>query len=180
MRYDVAEIPEEEFRHYMELVTRAMTSRRSKRSTRELNIGLVTNDYKQFDPTVSDAKIRKQTLVGQAWLNRIWIKSGRGIGETRITAIHEISHLGEKSCAHGAKWRKIFGMSLAFHMREQGKTENQIIEAIGELAVYRYRKYRRYTPQGDINPWREYRRKCDTEVDDIYRASTRGTKFEWQ
>lgn len=179
MEYNVTAIPKDEFLHYRELVLRSMASRRTDVKATKLVINRVTEDYAEFDPLKPEKfrrKILRSSIVGQAWpaFRRIWIKPGRGIEETRITAIHEISHLGELSCAHAPKWRRVFGVALAYHAREQGRDEASVKQAIADLAVYRYRKYREWTPQGQWNSYAEYLRKCDAEVDSIYRASLKG------
>lgn len=170
MEYNVDAIPKDEFLHYVELVKRSMASRRTDVKASKLEINRVTQDYKEFDPF---ARRVRDTLVGQAWpaFGRIWIKPYRGLEETRITAIHEIAHLGEKSCAHGPKWRRVFGVALAYHAREIGRDEASVREAIADFTVNRYRHYREYTPQGNFNPYTKYREVCRAEIDSIYKAS---------
>lgn len=175
MEYNVTAIPKDEFLHYVELVQRSMDSRRSDVKATKLDINRVTEDYKEFDPFANEAKILRSSTVGQAWVGfgRIWMKPGRSLPETRVTAIHEISHLAEKDQAHGPKWRRVFCVALAHHLRERGNDEYQVKAAIRDH-VRRYRKYRMDTPQGNRNPYSEYLNKVDAEVNSIYRASRKG------
>lgn len=175
MEYNVEAIPKDEFLHYVDLVDRSMKSRRSDVKSPKLEINRVTDDYKEFDPFATPAKIRNNTTVGQAWgiFKRIWIKPGRGMAEMRVTAIHEIAHLAEANQAHGPKWRRVFCVAHAYHLREQGVPEEAIQKAI-LATVTRYRKWREYTPQGHYNPWSEYCKKAMAEADSIYKASLKG------
>lgn len=175
MEYNVRAIPKAEFLHYVDLVTRSMQSRRSDVKGNKLIVNRVTEDYAEFDPFQKELKTHQATNVGEAWplYDRIWLKPGRDVAVMRITAIHEISHLAEKGCSHGPKWRRVFGVALAYHLREGGVSEQGVWDEIERLAVNRYREYRQFTPQGAYNNPAEFDRKCRAEVDSIYRASRR-------
>lgn len=176
MEYNFDAIPKSEFLHYRSLVERAMTRRRTDVKANELNITQVTGDYKEYDPFQRDDKrILRSSIVGQAWpgFDRIWLRPGRSLEETRVTCIHEIAHLGETSCSHGPKWRRVFGVALAYHLREIGRNETAIRIAIEDKVVRRYRHYRAYTPQGKFNSWTAYNDKVMDEVRSIHKASKR-------
>jgi len=170
---ELSQIEFERFRGYVEDAYR--DSLRGKPFVEPNQLQIVSQDLYDIPQTAKELKHSQQDrYVGWAWTGRghMWVKPGRPQFDMQRTTIHELAHLRVNAESHGPKWRRTFGVALAMHMRSIGKSWDEVQREIADL-IYRYRKYRKYTPQGDLNLYGNYRAKCYDEIKDIMWAARR-------
>jgi hypothetical protein len=170
--YDVKSLSIQEFERMRKFVEQAyLLSLRSPKGISPMNLHLVTENLGRTmftgKPGVAEAK-----YFGFAWpeFGHIWLRPGREERDVARTAIHELSHLRVTGQSHGSKWRRVFGVALAMYRNDCGDYWSEI-----SLEIYRYvmpyRKYRRFTPQGEYVSPVDHSRKVQAERDEIYRAA---------
>jgi hypothetical protein len=117
---------------------------------------------------------KNSKYVGFAWngTGKMWVKPGRPDFDMKRTTLHELSHLRVNTESHGPKFRRVFGVALAMYMHSIGKDWVDIRREISAI-VYRYRRYRAFTPQGRYNSPRDYQDRCFTEIETITKAAKR-------
>jgi hypothetical protein len=163
----------EEMREYVEEAYR--DSLRGKAFVPPLELKQATQVMDEIVQSAREHKHSSQEqYVGWAWTDRglMWVKPGRSPFEMQRTTLHELAHLRVAKESHGSKWRRTFGVALALHMRTTGQDWAKISWEVSNIVTH-YRKFRKYTPQGRVNNYQEYREKCYKESREILWAAKR-------
>lgn len=163
----------ERFRGYVEIAYR--DTLKGKQYVEPTQLNIVSQNLLDIPQTARQLKHSQQDrYVGFAWPHRgdMWVKPGRSRFDMQRTTIHELAHLRVNLESHGPKWRRTFGVALAMHMCDLGYTWDEIQREIAAI-VDRYRKWRKYTPQGKFNYYGDYRERCYNEIKDIMWAARR-------
>jgi len=173
--YNLPDISPQDFeimRFFVETANK--DSRKTKLPIPPLFLSRVTHDLDELPGHSVSQKDRTTTAVGLAWpgLGLMWVKSSRDLMDVQRTTIHELTHLRVAAEAHGPKWRRVFAVALAQWLHHKGMPWEEIRREIGQV-VYRYRKYRQFTPQGRYNPYAQYLNRCEKEYRDLERIARR-------
>lgn len=160
MEYRVS-FPKEEFLRLWDLVLIAREGIHIPYPTAALY--RVSDRLEDFSETDRPA-ISKPDFVGMYYHDgQIWLKPGEPFDHMQDTALHELAHHEVPHEAHGPTWRKVFGTSFAFYLRELGYTWDEIRATLYSGVVAPYREFRRIK---DPEDQRQIRRN---EVEGIVR-----------
>ncbi len=173
-QYNMPELPQVEFERMRGMVEEAYrASLRGKGRPEPMVINQATMDLSEISQRYTGTKSQAESIYfGFAWngTGRMWVRPGRPKRHMARTTIHELSHLRVDGQAHGSKFRRVFGVALAMYMHSTGCDWSEIRREIADL-VYRYRRYRMFTPKGKYNVYSDYTSRCLDEINSIDKAA---------
>lgn len=178
MDYSVKGIPVEEFQTLADLVRLSINAHRSKSLSELREIHTVTDNIHRFDqltPYATTSK-KRETYLGLAapYLGHIWVDTNQPLLTVKQTLLHELSHLAVPNQSHGPQWRSVYGVALAHWGRRFLEwDEDTIGRRLSSSVVWRYRKHRTTTPDGFSNPYTDFAKRNEEEIEKILRVSRR-------
>lgn len=163
MEYNVQVFPKEEFLRLWDIVLIAREEIPIYSQTAALY--RVSDCLEDFCETDRPAATRSDYVGLYYHDGQIWLKPGEFYSEMQDTVLHELAHHEVPHEAHGRTWRKVFGISLALHLREYGFEWDDIESTVRTQVIERYRRFRTVTRPMDK------KRIVREEIGDIIRRA---------
>lgn len=167
--YNLPAIPVSEFDTMRRYVEDAYREHVNPKVRTNMDLVQVTSNIEEIDESKRGRKI-SDSIVGYAWQDgTIWVRPGRSYFDTCRTAMHELAHTRVVNQAHGMIWRKVFLTAWGRWLLEHGRSESEVRFEV-RRCLDQYRQWRKYTPQGDFNPYSKYQAKKSAEGNKILKA----------
>lgn len=167
--YNLPAIPVSEFDTMRRYVEDAYREHVNTKIRTNMELVQVTSNIEEIEQHKRGSRI-SDSIVGYAWRDgSIWIRPGRSYQDTCRTAMHELAHVRVTNQAHGVTWRRVFLTAWGRWLLDHGYSESEVRCEVRKC-LDQYRQWRRYTPQGNFNPYAAYQAKKNVEANTIYKT----------